>query len=217
MAISLDDEQESQVTQSLNAKSTELQGHSGSLIVRLARLAWLGWILFFIMLVAFILQGFLNSLSTPVMATENGRIIGEVVYNEPYIRDRMQIQRAVKVWTESYLVSNASTLDEDMSIALSHTCPDLQTQLIKEWEATDHYYQVKSQQLRTKVFWAQEEPIQLLKVRDFDYEAKIRGEVLNLDTNTSARFDLRVVFRLVKRSLSNSLGIEVCGARDLPQ
>ena len=215
MSLTLDDNTKSTVTQDLNGNAKKLQGPSGNLLVSLSRIAWLGWILFFVMVVAFLLQGFFYSLSTPIMATENGQIIGEIIYNEPYIRDESQIKRSIKVWTEAYLVSNASTLDEDMSVSLSHTCPTLQKELIEEWRDSDRYYKIKSQQLRTKVFWSQESGgVTLTHVRGDQYKALVKGEVLNLDTNKSAQFSLDLTFDLIKRYLKTPLGIEVCEAID---
>ena len=215
MTLSLDEDSKEIVTQDLNNNPRKLQGHSGNLLVSLSRVAWLGWILFFVMVVAFLLQGFFYSLSTPIMATENGQIIGEIIYNEPYIRDDDQIKRSIKVWTEAYLVSNAATLDEDMSVSLSHTCPRLQKELIEEWRESDRYFKIKSQQLRTKVFWSQDTGgISLTHVRGEQYKAHVQGEVLNLDTNKSAQFNLDLSFELIKRYLKTPLGIEVCEAVD---
>ena len=74
---------------------------SDDLVAKAARFGSMGWIAFFITLFFLLLQNLVFALSDKqVMATQNGVVIGQVIFDEAKIRSNDEILADLKNWTK---------------------------------------------------------------------------------------------------------------------
>lgn len=109
------------------------------LINKASRFSAFGWIAFFITLMALILQNLIYQLKpNPVLATVNGEVVGQVIFDEARTRATDRILSDIKQWVQACTTANKNTVYEDLSICLNHMDKDLANAKLAEYEKSNY-------------------------------------------------------------------------------
>lgn len=190
-----------------------------SLYQRLAMLNRLGWLVAFVLLIAFIAQSLVFTFSPRQILTADpasGAINGVVLFNDVLARDNTTVIRDLKAWTSSRLSLNSATIFEDAQIAINHLCAELQQQLLAEWQQTAYLASIQQSRGVAKVEF-DDSDIQLQRdASGSNFAAVIGGKVLiGAERSSSRPFRIRLGGKLLPKTQNTSLGIEVCDYADI--
>lgn len=178
---------------------------------------WLGWIFFAVFFVGAIVSFWVIQLNRPILAVEDGQVVGTVQYDNREIRSPDQIDRDLKQWLVHFVNVDAPTLWEDRAIAGAHLCPQqraIELEIINRHKA--QYDAITSQRIRGAVNFDFEQQtdthaVELEAYQGEHFRAILRAEtVLGLDTPKVDRVQFRVAGRFVQRSTRRPLGLEIC-------
>jgi hypothetical protein len=119
--------------------------HSDDLVAKAARFGAMGWIAFFITLLFLLVQNIVYTLSDKqVMATQDGQVIGQVIFDEAKLRSNDEIMADLKNWVKRCTSVNKTSIYEDLSVCLNHMSSELAEERLADYEK--HNYAVKIEQ-----------------------------------------------------------------------
>lgn len=206
------------MTENINNVTTEPQDVSEDLIIKSGRFAIFGWVAFFITLLILLGQNIFYALMpTKVMASENGRVIGYVTFDEPRSRSNDDILGDVKVWVARCVSVNKIKIYEDLSICLNHMEPELAEAKILVYDKTgyaDAIEKLGCERTNTEYDTAKNT---LKRESSGRFEADIYGEVIcnDGDKPKSQGFALNISGTLRPKDEQNNLGIKVSAYSDI--
>ena len=197
----------------------------GDMLKATAWVGRLGWIAFFTLLIFFMLYALLqNAKITPVLAVENGEIIGEIEwYDRP--RSNEEIVIDVSRWAKAYYSQDSDTIFEAAALSLSAMTAELHQQTMDNWGSdeieklfgTNYLAYIRDLQQEAKIQFDQNEGISL-SGDDDGYSAKVRGIVVVVpeinEQPVSIPFDTTIHFKTVSYSTINSLGLMISVLED---
>lgn len=178
---------------------------------------WLGWLGLGALLMICIFGFVVINATRPLLAVEDGQVVGTVQYDDRQIRSLDQINRDLKQWLVHFVNVDANTLWEDRAIAGAHMCPrqrNIELGLLQE--AKPLYDTIVSQRVRGSVnfdFEAQKiKSVQLESYVNDHFRAVLRGEVVSgiSDHPKVRRVQYRVAGRFVQRTRQKPLALEIC-------
>ena len=109
------------------------------LITRQGRVAALGWVAFFIVLLVLVVQTLFIALRPKeVLASVDGKVVGQVVFDEARIRDNDAILADVKKWVERCSSLNKITIYEDLAVCLNHMDADLANERVTSYQKNNY-------------------------------------------------------------------------------
>ena len=192
---------------------------SRTLLERTALIGWAGWVLFVLMLLAFIVQSIAFSFSPRQILTADpvtGQLNGLVVFNDVIARDDATVKRDLKAWVSARLSLNSSTIYEDATIALNHLCSQEQEALLADWRKTAYLAQIEQSKGVSKVEFSNDSvEVHRDKVGN-GFTAMISGDtVIGIVDPQRLPFKLEVKGDLFPKTESNTLGLEVCEYADI--
>ncbi len=123
----------------INVKKTKNKPLHEDLVYKAARFGGFGWLAFFITLILLLGQNIYYSLKpAEVMAAENGKVIGTVVFGETSLRPHDTIIGDVKSWIASCTSLNKHKIYEDLAVCLNHMTPSLAEKKLEGYEKADY-------------------------------------------------------------------------------
>ena len=127
----------------INLASKQL-APTDDLVTKAARFGAFGWIAFFITLAALVVQNlFLLVRPNPVLASVNGEVVGQVVFDEARVRSNDQILGDLKMWVKGCTTANKNTVYEDLTVCLNHMDKALADTKVEEYQKNNYAPSVK--------------------------------------------------------------------------
>lgn len=182
---------------------------------------WLGWLGLGVCLISMILGFVWINQSRPVLAVENGQVVGTVQYHNRQIRSPEQIARDLKQFMVHYINIDSVTLWEDRRIFFKHLCEKQRNIIIADDRTPkrkDELEDMANSNIRSSVnFNFEKAGIKAVELESYQgdhFRATLRAErVVGLNNLIVDRVQYRVQGRFVQRSETQPLGIELCGIR----
>lgn len=126
------------MSQDINLESKQ-PSPGDDLIAKAARFGAFGWVAFFIVLTVLVLQNIYWQIRPqPTLATVNGEVVGQVVFDEARTRSNDQIIGDLKLWARSCTTANKNTVYEDLANCLNHMDKTLAETKLAEYEKTNY-------------------------------------------------------------------------------
>lgn len=192
-----------------------------NLIDRAARYGAFGWFAFFLMLVLFAAQNLIYALKPPyTLAVEDGKIIGQISYNETQIRSNDDVLSDVKMWVSRCISINKNTIFDDLGTCLTHMDSALSEKTLTLYKETN-YANIVSTTGCIKSDTTMDVKESLITYRNREtgiIEAKIKGYVSCMDKSddpATQPFYVKVSGKLVQRNANHPLAIEVSEYADI--
>ncbi len=183
-------------------------------LVKIGRLSAVGWVLFFITFFALIVQSlFLTIKDKELVATENGTVIGQVVFDESRVRSDDQVMADIK-----QLISHCTTVSrirvwEDLSICLNHLDKPLADQRVLEYEQSSYAINIEKFGCKnTDINFDNANTTLSRKRLDYMAGAVVAGEIQCLDNPkqpTTQAFKIGMNVKLTARTDKSPLAIKV--------
>jgi hypothetical protein len=190
------------------------------LVAKAARYGAAGWVAFFLVLFALIAQNLILALSPKeVLATTDGKVVGQVVFDEPRIRSSDDIMIDLKSWVQHCTSVNKNTIYEDLSICVNHMKSDLAETRVRQYQQNNYAVSIANSGCnRTKInFDDQASSLQRDRL-GYGVEGTIVGEVIcpkGKGEPVSQEFNVKVVAQLVPRDTNFPLGLKVVEYEDV--
>jgi len=190
------------------------------LVNKASKMAIFGWIAFFITLFALIIQNLIIMLKpAQVLATEDGTVVGQVIFDEARIRPEDMILADLKTWVQNCTSVNKNTIYEDLSVCLNHMVPELAESRMTEFEETNYVVNVANIGCERTSIAFDDEQIWIKKDElGYGVEAQIVGEVIcpqSSGTTPSQEFNIRLAGKLTPRNTTYPLGFNVTVYEDV--
>lgn len=179
-----------------------------------------GWIAFFITLGFLLIQNLIFSLKPPeVMASENGKVIGQVIFDEARIRSGNKVLADFKNWVVNCVSVNKVTIMEDTSQCLVHMEEELSEARVDELIAEKYVVRIEKTGC-VKVDYVFDPKVTRLIDHDragYDAVAELKGSVIckNSGNPISQDFYIKASARLVDRSVGRPLALSVYDMEDM--
>ena len=175
-------------------------GASGWLIVRLQRYSLLGWCLFFLLAIVFVVYLIAaSSRPVPVIAVnESGQVLGSFEYLSPSARSDAEILNGAKHWLSYFYSLNSRTIFEDFTAALNMMSEDVRAKKLSEIIELGYLQQVENANTRSYVEYTDAKLISrqdLLSVVELSGKLIIDGGQSLVERPFSIRLDLESVSR----------------------
>jgi len=208
------------MSKDLNIVEAPPEKVNDDLIAKASRFGAFGWIAFFITLFVLVTQNTIYMLMPKqVLASENGKIIGQVLFDEAKVRPVEAITADLKNWVLRCTSVNKITIYEDIAICLNHMEPELAELKMVLYE--ESLYLQKITQFgceRTSITF--DDSITSITRDTFGYSAvgRVAGEVTCFPTNdkpNSQSFDIQADMSLIKRTTNTPLALKVTDFRDV--
>lgn len=192
---------------------------SKTLHQRLAFSGRLGWFLFAVMVMAFVLQSIVfNFQPKPILTADpqTGDLNGTVLFNDVLVRDEAAITKDIKAWVSARLSLNSSTIFQDAQIALNHMCPELQTQVLDDWQTTAYLATIEASKGVAKVEFNDDGFVLQRDEVGSGFSAVVDGQyVIGLVKPQRTPFRIEIKGTLLPKTQNTSLGLEVCSYADV--
>lgn len=195
------------------ATRTKVSPHD-DLVYKASRFGAAGWCLAGILLLILIVENLYLALAPkPVLATQDGVVVGQVVFDETRVRSDDQILADLKVWTAKCTSANKLSIYEDLSVCLNHMAPDLANARLSEYEDTQYVVKIEKFGCQNTDVRFHDQAINLQREPlDHLAEAVISGEVICKDPGqkpASQSFKFGLIAELVPRTSNKPLAINV--------
>jgi len=157
------------------------------------------------------------TMDPPVLAGENGKIIGHIQYDDVDVRSPVQIKRQLKEFVRYYKSFNSTTIGEDRLLAAQHMCPPLAKRAGAKWRSDKQNLNkiLASRQVSSVIF--EPNSVNITHLRGNEFEAIISAELqiprgIRKEVNP---IKLQVRGTLIQMSNRFPLGLGVCKLVDL--
>lgn len=145
---------------------------------------------------------------------EYGRVVGQVIFDEPRIRGADEILGDMKNLVRRCLTTSKQTVWEDISICLSHMNQTIQDSLMENYEQTGDLLRIEAYGCDRVDFNFIESETGLIELKRGDYfaEGLFSGSVSCLDNAArpgTQDFKMRVAVILRPKTENRPLGLEV--------
>ena len=182
-------------------------GPSGWLIVRLQRYTLLGWFLFSLLSVVFVVYVLVAaSRPVPVIAVdESGRVLGSFEYLNPAMRSDLEISNGAKHWLQYYYSLNSKTIFEDYTSALNMMDESLRQSKLKEVIELNYLKKIENANTRSHIEYAQ---VNLMDRKGLFSVVELAGNII-IDNGVDLidkPFYIRLGLEAVSRSSLGQLG-----------
>jgi hypothetical protein len=197
----------------INLASKQL-APTDDLVTKAARFGAFGWIAFFITLAALVVQNlFLLVRPNPVLASVNGEVVGQVVFDEARVRSNDQILGDLKMWVKGCTTANKNTVYEDLTVCLNHMDKALADTKVEEYQKNNYAPSVKEYGCDNTNTVFDDKKIQLQRdALGLAVKASIEGEVQCVIPGKQPliqTFAIEVEADLVGRTTTSPLAIKV--------
>lgn len=185
------------------------------LITSYKRVSFLGWFLFIVTLLLLILQTAYYSIKVhPVMASENGKVIGQVIFDEPRLRMPSEILSDMRNVVRKCSSADKENIWDDMAVCFSHMNPKLAEASMSMYEQSGELLTIESYGCQDVEhdFDPEETKIKNHNPNDYLVEAVIAGTVsCNDDPENVLSDSFKVVITsvLVPKNTARSYGLEI--------
>ena len=204
----------------INAIDSGLINTHDDLVKKTQRFGYIGWFFALLFGLALVVQSLVISLK-PVQAVGvvDGVVIGQVVFDEPLLRDMDTITADLKIWLARCISVNKLTIYEDLSVCLNHMTKELGESTLAEYEDKQYAPYVESHGCEntstsfdpvfSKVVKHENNPTVVI--------AKLGGDIVCNDgkKRPSQDFQIAIVANLKNKTKTNPLGIEIEKYEDL--
>ncbi len=180
------------------------------------RFGLFGYFLAALFAIAFIVQGLIYSiLPKEVFASENGKVIGQVAFDEPILRSTDVVLGDFKDWAGYCTSVKQGRIFEDLAVCVNHMNSDLADEQIAEYEATKYGEWVETFGCeRTKIEFDDRTIIEREENR-VDVTVQIFGKQICVDTDRFQEFALYVKAELTHKTVATPLGFQVVEWSDI--
>lgn len=209
------------VTEDLNAVANVPGALKADLVDRAARFGAAGWIAFAFTATALIVQNVVMAIMPdPVMAAENGKVIGQVIFDEAKIRANDEILGDVKSWVARCTSVNKLSIYEDLAICLNHMDQDLSEARLKDYEKRNYAVAIEKFGCERPSVDFDNTKTTVKRKTDLPYEinATVAGNVLCAvpgDKAASQAFVVELSARLTDKTTALPLGFQVSTFKDV--
>lgn len=126
-------------------------GTQGLLMQRLARYALLGWVLFGVAALAFVLLAAIVTWRTPPIVAVNreGQLLGHIQWLSAMRRSRRELVAASMRFVQDYLSANSATVIPDYVQALNMMATPLRQETVRALQKSAYIARVRSAHLRS--------------------------------------------------------------------
>lgn len=192
---------------------------SKSLHARISFLGLLGWLLFVVAILAFVLQSIVFAHKPDPILTadpETGVINGEVVFDAVSVRSNEIIVKDLKAWVSARLSLNSTTIMDDALIALNHMCSDLQNTTYAEWIDTAYLATIEATKGVAKVEFNDDEFALNRDRIGGGYTAVISGNyIIGVGNPVRRGWRIQISGDLFPKTQNLPLGLKVCTYEDI--
>lgn len=190
------------------------------IVAKAARFGAFGWLAFFVTLGVLLVQNIVITLAPKsVLATTNGVVVGQVIFDEARIRSEDQILVDLKTWVQHCTSVNKNTIYEDLSICVNHMDGELADTRLSQYAESNYAVNIANIGCDRTLIKFDDEKTQT--VRDslgYAVESQVAGEVICQQPDgapVSQEFDVHVTAKLVPRNTNYPLGINVTSYEDI--
>jgi hypothetical protein len=152
------------------------------------------------------------------MATVNGKVVGQVIFDEARIRSNENIVIDVKSWVQHCSSINKHTVLEDLTICLQHMEAGLSEERLSFWEEQNYVSRIKNTGCsKTQIEFDDEQTIIVRDALQLAAQVKVAGSVICIQSNgdpLGQDFIWTVDAQLIPRDTNFPLGISVIDYKD---
>lgn len=207
-------------SENINQREGKPSAIKDDLVAKAARFGAFGWLAFFIMLIAFIVQNIIYTLiPQPTLATKDGTVVGQVLFDEARIRSVDDITIDLKALVQRCTSVNKHSIYEDMAICLNHMNKELADIRLDQYEANNYITNIANIGCeRTSIAF---NPKQTKITRDdLGYSATgyVVGEVICVTPGKkpiSQAFNVELTVELTARDTNRPLGFKITNFEDI--
>ena len=190
------------------------------LVTKAARFGAFGWLAFAVVLLILVVQNLVLALTPKqVMATTDGKVVGEVVFDEARLRSEDDIMIDLKNWVQHCTSVNKNTIYEDLSICVNHMESDLAEHRIAQYQKNNYAVSIANSGCnRTKIDFNDKKSRVSREKLGYAVDGRIAGRVIcpqNDGDAVSQAFNVEVAAKLVPRDTNHPLGINVLEYEDV--
>lgn len=204
------------VSKNINVSNESEGAVYDDLVKKAQRFGLFGYFLAFLFALALVVQNLVYSLlPKEVWASEDGKVIGQVVFDEPMLRSSDVVLGDFKDWAGYCTTVKKGRVFEDLAVCVNHMNTDLANRQIEEYEKTQYGAWVETYGCeKTQVTFDDRTVIERSENR-IDVVAKIYGQQLCTDTEKAQDFAIYVKAELTHKTLASPLGFEVIEWSDI--
>lgn len=190
-------------------------GIHGSLMLKLQRFSVLGWVLFFLLLLANVVVVAIDQIiPEPVIAVDaSGRVLGTFEFMDASQRTSEEILAGATYFVRNYVNVNSATIFEDYAAAVNMMSPTLAKTTLSEVRRTGYLTAIKEGETDSRIkFSSGKETPTIIRREDLVATVHLRGDIVvrYLNGNEAATpFDLTVLMRLVPRTTLSTHGLQI--------
>lgn len=183
--------------------------------------ALLGWIVAGILLVVALGLAIFIALKPAPLAgiDKNGFVVGQVVFDEPRLRDSNSVLADMKNFVRRCLTSSKQTVWEDITICMNHLERDLADKRMEAFEQSGELLRIASYGCDRVEFNFNSAKTGITKHERMDYMAEglLEGSAACNDSSNAEfrQFKVKITALLVPKTESEPLGIKVINYEDL--
>lgn len=188
------------------------------LISKAQRFGAFGWLAFIVTLVILLTQNLVYSLKpVPMYAVENGKVIGQVLFDEAKIRSISDIQKDLKTFIQNCTSVNKHTIYEDLSICINHMNEQLASTYLTQYEETNYPAKIENLGCEVTSIEFDENKTNIQRTSDNTASGIISGDVICSINGKPQKqaFKSKVNAILTLRNSDRPLGIEVTKFEDI--
>lgn len=204
----------------LNAVSAAPQAIKVDLVTRAAYFGAVGWIAFGITALVLVAQNIaLSVLPKQVMASENGVVVGQVIFDEAKIRADDEILADVKAWVARCTSVNRLSIYEDLAICLNHMDQDLADIRLKQYEKNNYVVTIEKFGCERSAINFDNTKTHIARKDTLSYEitGQVAGDVICSvpgDKPVIQAFAIDLTARLKNKNTAHPLGLEITTFKD---
>lgn len=209
------------MSDNLNAAANVPGALKADLVAKAALFGAVGWIAFAVTAFALIGQNIVMAvMPKQVMASENGKVVGQVIFDEAKIRADDEIIGDVKTWVARCTSVNKISIYEDLAICLNHMESNLADLRLKQYEKNNYAVTIEKLGCDRPTVEFDNEQTQVSRKDSMSYElaANVTGRVICAipgDKPAVQSFAVDMMARLTNKSTARPLGFEVTSFKDI--
>lgn len=188
------------------------------LVTKASRFGAFGWLAFFITLAILIIQNIIYALSpAPMYATSDGKVVGQVMFDEAYIRSSDDIQIDLQTFVQHCTSVSKINIWNDLAICNNHMDEALAEFYYNQYK--ENKYPAKIEKLgceRTSIEFNDDTVIERDEANKIIVNAVMSGNIICNDGKKpkSQAFKSKIRAMLTLRNENKPLGIEVSEYED---
>lgn len=180
-----------------------------------------GWRLaFFVTLVFLLLQNLFYSLKEQrIVGVENGKVVGEVLFDESRYRSSDIIIADIKNVVSRCSSVNKNTITEDLSVCLNHMSGSLAESRLEDYANTNYVNSVATTgcEKTSVIFDSEFTGLTQIDRNSYMAMAELKGDVMCNDYKEpiAQGFYVRTEFKILRRSETQPFAVEIQTMEDL--